>query len=70
MSINKPNIVYILQSKRPGETWKTCWGALLGDDAYLAKKVTEHFNEESVGIKFRARPFIELHPIKTFWETV
>jgi len=68
MSINKPSIVYILQSKRPGETWETCWGAagLLGADAYFAKKVAKTFTEERIGIQFRARPFIELHPIKTF----
>ena len=56
-----PEVIYILQRKRAGEPWETCWGCngLLGSGYKEANATAKRFAEESIGIKFRAKKFVE-----------
>jgi hypothetical protein len=63
----KVNIIYILQKKhKDDKEWQTCWGChgMLGNDKRLSEIEAKCFTKESIGWKFRARPFVELHPLK------
>ena len=56
-----PEVIYLMQRKRAGEPWETCWGCngLLGNNQKEAKETAKRFTEDSVGIKFRAKKFVE-----------
>lgn len=60
--MKEPQVVYILQKHKIGTRgWEICWGIWSTASNEIEGKVrAKHFTEESVGWKFRVRPYKEV----------
>lgn len=62
----EPRVVYILQKHKVGtKGWEICWGTWsTASTKEEGENRAKRFTEESVGWKFRVRPYLELTPLK------